>query len=355
MKKAVIFGVTGQDGSYLAEYLLDLGYTVVGVHRRSSVDTTERLTDILCNKLFILEEGDITDESSVTSIIIKHLPEEIYNLSAQSHVQTSFEQPHYTFAVNACGFMNILEVVRRNMPYSKVYQASTSEMFGNNKGCIVWSKDGESVDPYYLQDETIPFSPASPYAISKVAAHNMAQMYREAYNLLVCCGILFNHESPRRGDNFVTKKIAKYCGWLYNEFKNKSTQQIDQILCDNDLKLHLGNLDACRDWGHAKDYVVAMHIMLQQDSAKDYVVATGEAHSVREFCDAAFNRIGVEHWRNFVYVDPKFVRPLDVNFLCGDSTQARESLGWCPCISFSQLVEDMVDHEIRKYDGILSN
>lgn len=336
-KKAIIFGITGQDGRYLAAYLLDIGYEVIGVPRRSSIDShTERLNNLLDDPKLTLMEGDVSDASSVTSIIRKTQPDEIYNLAAQSHVHTSFEQPLYTFSVNTGGVLNILEAVRHFAPWAKVYQASTSEMFGNNVtvrehcGGIC----GDYVEKY--QCESTAFDPASPYAVSKVAAHQLCGLYRSSYNLFVSCGILFNHESPFRGKNFVTRKITRHVAKLKNALNHNTVP-----------KLKLGNLDACRDWGYAGDYVRAMHMMLQANDPDDYVVATGQTHSVRDFCEAAFAAAGFKKWEHFVETDPQFVRPKDVEYLRGNAYKIHSKLGWEPQVSFKDLVSMMVESDIE--------
>jgi len=344
MKTAIIFGATGQDGSYLAELLLGKGYSVYGMCRRASVDTTQRLRIAMKHENFHLIEGDVTDESSINSIIRAN-PEvnEVYNLAAQSHVHTSFEQPHYTWKTDAIGVLNILEAIKRWAPSARFYQASTSEMFGNNYST---NCSRCACSKVHFQNEDTPFSPTSPYAISKLAGHYLTKMYRDAYNIFSCSGILFNHESERRGDSFVTRKITRYVGWLKNVRWTTKTYPLKY-----EEKLHLGNMSASRDWGHAEDYVMAMWLMLQQGRPKDFVIATGESHSVIEFCSLAFKRIGIEDWGNFVVVDSKFVRPSDVSYLCGDATKARKQLKWKPTITFEQLVDRMVDSDIELMKG----
>lgn len=340
MKSALIFGVNGQDGSYLSEFLLNKGYIVNGVIRRASVNNTrERMTISLDNPFFKLIEGDITDASSITEIVEDTQPEEVYNLAAQSHVGTSFKQPAATWNINAGGVQNILEVLRKKRPQARFYQASTSEMFGS-----MLDADG-------FQRETTELSPNSPYAISKVAAHHSVRLYREAYNMFACSGILFNHESPRRGEGFVTRKISKYVAELnrkrilYSNMYERGRQAaLAQALAELG-PLKLGNLDAQRDWGFAGDYIEAMWLMLQQDKPEDYVVATGETNSVRVLLDHAFKHIGVDDWSDIVVIDPAFIRPYEVPLLRGDSTKARETLGWKPKVSFEQLVKMMVDND----------
>lgn len=336
-KIAIIFGITGQDGYYLADHLLSLDYSVVGVHRRSSVDShTERLSPLLANSLFSLMEGDLTDPSSINQIINEVQADEIYNLAAQSHVHTSFQQPSLTFQVNMVGVLNILEAIRAHSPFSRFYQASTSEMFGNN---FVIGSDGVA-----YQDEKTSFDPSSPYAIAKVAAHQLCKLYRSSYNMFICAGILHNHESSLRGKNFVTRKITRYVAAIYNHI-NEGGLTVDA------QKLYLGNLDAKRDWGYAGDYVIGMHLMLQQDEPDDYVLATGETHSVKEFLNEAFGCIGITDWSQHVEIDPKFCRPLDVQYLLGDASKAREKLGWETNVTFKELVSLMVKGDIESHVG----
>jgi GDPmannose 4,6-dehydratase len=342
-KTAIIFGVNGQDGSYLSELLLGKGYRkVVGVVRRASVNNVrERLTDIMNSPAFLLTEGDITDPSSVNDIIQDNEPDEVYNLAAQSHVGTSFKQPAYTWNANALGTQNILEGIRKYSGAARFYQASTSEMFGS-----VVDDDG-------LQRESTELSPNSPYAVAKVAAHHTTRLYREAYGVFACSGILFNHESPRRGEKFVTRKITQYvakvraaiANFKATSFNGYSNDELVEEALQTVRPLGMGNLDAKRDWGFAGDYVEAMWMMLQHDIADDYVVATGEAHSVRDFLDAAFRHIGITDWSKLIYVDPEFIRPFEVPFLCGDSTKIRTVLGWKPKVDFEGLVKMMVDNE----------
>lgn len=333
---ALIFGITGQDGSYLAEHLLERNYGVVGVVRRSSVDTLTRLPHHVINHpSFHLVEGDIIDYVSVLSAMKSaeehwnDWPHEVYNLAAQSHVATSFTQPQFTWQVNAQGVLNILEVMRARHYIThgtKFYQASTSEMFGKNYHTWRGVK---------YQDESVPFAPCSPYAIAKVAAHHAVSMYRDAYGLQGWCGILFNHESPRRGLNFVTRKITHYVASL--------SHALEQDTCIP--KLQLGNLEAMRDWGHAKDYVQAMHLMLQSDEPYDYVVATGESHSVREFCEVAFAHVGL-NYQDHIEVNPDCLRPSEVPHLCGSPTKIQNYLGWTRSVDFKSLVIDMVEADL---------
>jgi GDPmannose 4,6-dehydratase len=324
MKKALITGITGQDGSFLAEFLLAKDYEVHGLIRRASTFNTERLNSIYADpheqgvSLF-LHYGDVTDGTGLRRTIEKSQPDEIYHLAAQSHVRVSFDQPEYTADVVATGALRLLEAVRDyntvNGKRVKIYQAGSSEMFG-------------AASP--PQNEKTPFYPRSPYAASKVAAHWFAVNYREAYGMFVSNGILFNHESERRGETFVTRKITRALG---------------QIKVGLQKKLFLGNLDARRDWGYAGDYVEAMWLMLQQPEPDDFVVATGEAHSVREFLDEAAACCGLD-WHEFVETDPRYLRPTEVDFLLGDASKARQKLNWTPRVGFRELVRKMVDYDL---------
>lgn len=326
-KTALISGITGQDGSYLAELLLDHGYSVIGLYRRSSTSNFERISHI-SNPLLKLEEFDLTDPSTCISVINKYRPDEFYNLAAQSHVGTSFNQPTTTFEIDTIGVINLLESIRKFSSHTKFYQASTSEMFGAN-----YSIDEEG-NKY--QDENTKFLPQSPYAVAKMASHRMIQIYREAYGLYACSGILFNHESPRRGVNFVTRKITNFIGQLISGTIPPTS------------KLGLGNLEASRDWGHAKDYVYGMYLMLQQNAAEDYVLSTGDTYTVQQFCEQAFAYANL-NWQDHIFIDPEFYRPCEVNYLKGNSNKARSQLGWSPKVSFDNLVKDMVDSDINKY------
>ena len=330
--KAIIFGITGQDGSYLAELLLEKGYEVVGITRRVSVPTLIRITHIL-PKIKIVE-GDITDAFSVSNVIKEEAPDEIYNLAAQSHVGTSFKQPSLTWDVTAGGVLNILEAIRYSgrKDNIKFYQASSSEMFGKNYNL----REG-LVEMIKYQDEKTPFMPQSPYAIAKLAAHHLVRNYRDSYGIFACSGILFNHESERRGEKFVTRKITKWIGEFVASGMGKEFPA-----------LRLGNLDAKRDWGHAEDYVRGMWEMVQHETPNDYVVATGETYSVREFLDIAFKHIGIDDWEDFVVIDPEFYRPAEVDYLLGIPAKAKRVLGWEPQISFEQLVERMVDSDVEE-------
>lgn len=346
-KLAIVFGVTGQDGSYLSEYLLENNYEVIGVKRRTSTNNMVNIAHLESNSDFHVEEGDVADYVSVSGVIRKYHPDEVYNLAAQSHVGTSFKQPLYTWDVTAKGVLNILEAIKEEDTDIRFYQASTSEMFGTNyevsrqgppsdmNGAVA---NQRLLDAY--QDENTQFNPQSPYAIAKVAAHNAVGLYRRAYNLFGCCGILFNHESPRRGEHFVTRKISLYVANLFHAMKKG-------IVID---KLALGNLNAYRDWGHAQDYVKAMHAMLQQDVANDYVIATGKANSVRDFCRIAFDYIGCDY-RQHIVSDPQYMRPAEVPYLRGESSKAQTKLNWNPEFSFDKLVHDMVDADISMMES----
>jgi GDPmannose 4,6-dehydratase len=318
MKRALITGVTGQDGSYLAELLLAKGYEVCGLVRRSSSFNTERLDRIyqdphVADYRLRLVYGDLDDASSLNRAIRTVKPDEIYNLGAQSHVRVSFDVPEYTASTVALGTLRLLEAIRESGLDKSVrfYQASSSEMFGG------------AAPP---QNEATAFEPRSPYACAKVFAHQLCQNYREAYGMFISCGILFNHESPRRGIPFVTRKI---------------TRAAARIKHGLDKKLYLGNLDAKRDWGFAGDYVEAMWMMLQQDKPDDFVVATGESHSVREALDVAFGALDLD-WKKLVEIDPRYFRPTEVDHLHGDASKARQALGWKPKVGFKELIEMMV-------------
>jgi GDPmannose 4,6-dehydratase len=358
MKTAIVTGVTGQDGSYLAELLLEKGYRVVGLKRRTSTNTQSRI-DHIDSPNFLVDEYEISDSGSVYSIVEKYKPDEIYNLAAQSHVGTSFDQPDYTFQVNTIGVINLLEAIRRFSPSTKFYQASTSEMFGknvDNKDVVLplGSKQGITGN---FQDENTAFEPQSPYAAAKLASHHLVRNYREGYSIFGSCGILFNHESERRGENFVTRKITKWIGdfiyWLSSNGLDLKTSEFDMT---GDYisatgcrfpKLRLGNIDAYRDWGHAEDYVYAMWLMLQQENPDDFVVATGEACSVRNFLSEAFEYADIGNYEDFIVIDPKFYRPSEVEFLRGDPYKAEEMLGWSRRDTFKDLVHRMVESDIH--------
>ena len=315
MKKALITGITGQDGSYLAEYLIELGYDVHGIVRRHSVSENQS------SRLFHLNEniktyyGDLLDEHSIHRIIREIQPDEIYNLAAMSHVRVSFDIPSFTIKTNSLGVLNMLEAYRKESPEAKFYQASSSEMFGN------------SVDSDGYQRLTTPMTPVSPYGCSKVMGYNLVNHYRNAYKLHACNGILFNHESPRRGTNFVTHKVVK------------TAVEIKKGLCD---KLELGNMDSSRDWGHSYDYVRAMHLILNYHKARDWVVATGETRTVRELCDCVFSKLGM-NYKDYVVQNKKYMRPEELNYLKGDWQEIRSKLGWKPTYTFESMIDEMID------------
>lgn len=374
MKKALITGVTGQDGSYLSELLLEKGYKVDGLIRRSSTNTTSHLSSTLSHDNFDLVEGEISDSGSVYTIVNEGQYDEIYNLAAQSHVGTSFEQPTYTYQVNALGPLYLLDGIRRFSPHTRFYQASTSELFGKNYDTRnVWKNEVEYLKLPFdkrtinYQDENTQFKPQSPYAVGKLAAHETVRIFREGYGLHANAGILFNHESERRGENFVTRKITKWIGEFYNWTKGckpaipSNVEGWDFIHSDWGArfpKLRLGNIDACRDWGHAEDYVYAMWLMLQQEKPDDYVIATGETHSIRDFLQVAFNEIGIFNYEDYIVIDPKFYRPAEVEYLCGRADKAYAKLEWKSKVSFEQLVKRMVwsdinaEEETRQKEGL---
>ena len=322
-KRALITGITGQDGSYLAELLLGKGYEVHGIIRRASTFNTGRLDHIYADphqssSRLKLHYGDLSDASGLARLLAKIEPQEIYNLAAQSHVRVSFDCPEYTTDITATGAVRLLEAIRESGTKPRFYQASSSEMFGQVQAVP--------------QTETTPFYPRSPYACAKLYAHWITVNYRESYGLHASSGILFNHESPRRGETFVTRKI---------------TRAVAHILCGLQDKLYLGNLEAKRDWGYAKEYVEAMWLMLQQDEPDDYVIATNETHRVKEFLEVAFGHAGLD-WRKFVEIDEKYFRPAEVDLLIGDYSKAKKKLGWEPKTRFEELAKLMVDEDIRR-------
>jgi GDPmannose 4,6-dehydratase len=322
-KRALITGITGQDGSYLAELLLSKGYEVHGVIRRASTFNTGRLDHIYSDPhvpsaQLKLHYGDLADASAVARLLAKIEPDEIYNLAAQSHVRVSFDCPEYTTDITATGAVRLLEAIREAGIKPRFYQASSSEMYGKVLEVP--------------QTERTPFYPRSPYACAKVYAYWITVNYRESYGLHASNGILFNHESPQRGETFVTRKITRAVAHILGGLQNK---------------LYLGNLDAKRDWGYAKEYVEAMWLMLQQDQPEDYVIATGETHSVREFLEAAFAHVGL-NWEKYVEIDPKYFRPAEVDLLIGDASKARQKLGWVPKTKLTDLVNLMVDADIKR-------
>jgi GDPmannose 4,6-dehydratase len=313
--RALITGITGQDGAYLAQHLLSMGYEVFGLKRRVSTNNTARIEHLAIADQITILDGDLMDTSSLIRAVKVSVPDEIYNLAAQSFVMTSFDQPELTGETTGLGVTRLLEAVRLNAPKAKFYQASTSEMFGGH--------------PPPQSDDT-PFYPRSPYGAAKLYAHWMTVNYREAYNMFACCGILFNHESIFRGSEFVTQKIAQGVAAIKLGFADH---------------IELGNLEAKRDWGHARDFVKAMHLMLQQQKPEDFVIATGEAHTVREFCELAFDRVGLK-WEAYVRTNEKHLRPSEVSYLLGDCSKAKRILGWRPETSFESLVNEMVDHAL---------
>jgi len=316
MKKALITGISGQDGSYVAELLLDKGYEVYGLVRRLSLENYDRIEHIREKIKFI--SGDLNDQTSLDEAIRQVKPDEVYNLAAQSFVPASWKQPILTAEVTALGVLKLLEAIRKNKPDTKFYQASSSEMFGRVREVP--------------QKETTPFYPRSPYGVAKTFAHYITVNYRESYNIFACSGICFNHESPRRGLEFVTRKI---------------TDGAVRIKLGLAKELRMGNLEAKRDWGFAGDFVEAMWLMLQQDQPDDYVIATGETHSVKEFIEAAFAYLNLD-WQRYVVVDKEFYRPAEVDLLIGDATKARSKLGWKPKVNFRQLVEMMVQEDLKR-------
>ncbi|MDR3642609.1 MAG: GDP-mannose 4,6-dehydratase [Candidatus Doudnabacteria bacterium] len=322
-KTALITGITGQDGSYLAEFLLAKGYSVHGIMRRASTFNTGRIEQIyqdphMSHRRLFLHYGDLSDASNLNQLIKTIKPIEIYNLGAQSHVKVSFEIPEFTSNVDALGTLRLLDAVRDSGVKTKIYQAGSSEMFG------------EALEK--PQTEKTPFNPVSPYAAAKVFAHQMCKIYRDSYGMFICNGILFNHESERRGKTFVTRKI---------------TAGIAAILAGKQDKIFLGNLDAKRDWGYAPEYVKAMWLMLQKSKPDDYVIATGETHSIREFLDVAFGLVGKKNWKPFVSIDPAYYRPSEVDYLLGNAGKAKKQLGWRPKVKFKELVRIMMEADLR--------
>lgn len=317
MKKALITGIAGQDGSYLTEHLLSLGYEVHGIVRRHSVaeNQNHRLVKNNTNEKAKTYYGDLTDYPSLVRIVSQVMPDEIYNLGAMSHVRVSFDMPSFTIQTNALGVLNMLEVYRTICPNAKFYQASSSEMFGN------------SVDEDGVQRLSTPMNPVSPYGCSKVMGYNLVRHYRHAYKLHACNGILFNHESPRRGINFVTNKVVR------------GAVAIKKGLESN---LELGNMDSYRDWGHSKDYVRAMHMILNHKTPEEFIVATGETHSVRDLCETVFGKLDMDY-RDYVVQNPKYMRPEELKYLKGDSSKARDVLGWEPEYTFETMIDEMIN------------
>ena len=317
MKKALITGVTGQDGTYLAKFLLEKGYTVVGTYRRTSHKSLERLEKLDLIDKVELVKMDLTDLISINRTIKDAQPDEVYNLGAQSFVGASFDQPILTSNVNGLGALGIFEAVKEFSPHSKIYQASSSEMFGNSDE---------------IKTENSRMNPVSTYGVSKVFAHKTAQHYREAYKIFITCGILFNHESPLRGLEFVTRKI---------------TYSIGRIKAKKQEKLYLGNIKAKRDWGFAEDYIKAMWLMLQQKKPSDYVIATGKSYSVEDFLIEAFEYAGLGDWKKYVVIDEKLIRPQDIDNLIGDASKAKHEIGWEPTMQYKDLVRLMVDNDLN--------
>jgi len=321
-KKALITGITGQDGSYLADFLLSKGYEVHGIIRRASTFNTGRIDYLYADvhsgniKMF-LHYGDLADTGTIEKLINQIKPDEIYHLGAQSHVRVSFDMPEYTADIDALGTLRILEAIKNSKLPIKLYNAVSSEMFG------------ASLPP---QNEKTPFDPRSPYACAKVFSYYIAKFYREAYNIFVCNGILFNHESPRRGETFVTRKI---------------TRGIARIKAGLDKKIYLGNLEAKRDWGYAPEYVEAMNLMLRREKPDDFVIGTGQTHSVKEFLEAAFKYAGLGDWKQYVEIDSRYFRPTEVEALVSNAAKAKERIGWQPKIKFEDLVKIMVDADLR--------
>jgi len=324
MKKALIIGANGQDASYLAELLISKNYEVIGTVRRNSVpeSQTTRIEHLFNDNQIKLKYMDLTDSLSVESIISECQADEIYHIAAQSHVQISFELPKYTLDVNAGGTLSVLEAARKFSKHSKIYHAATSEMFGN------------SCDSDGYQRETTPLIPVSPYGCSKLYAHSLCHNYRNAYNMFICSGILFNHESPRRGINFVTNKVVR---------------EAVRIKLGLSERLIIGNLEASRDWGHSKDYVESMWLMLQQDRPDDYVVATGVSKTVNQLVDYVFDKLQLDR-NKYVFSDRKFMRPEELDFLKGDSSKARKMLGWAPTYTFESMLDEMIHYWINYYD-----
>ncbi len=326
MKKALITGINGQDGSYLTTFLMEKGYEVHGTMKRNSVseNQTSRLNEVFPLLRGNLHYADMTDMASLIKILNRIQPDEIYNLAAQSHVRVSFEQPIYTAQATGLGVLNLLEAVKEVCPHAKIYQASSSEMFGN------------SIDEDGFQRETTPFKPVSPYGCSKVFAHNISVNYRNSYDMFISCGILFNHESPRRGTNFVTNKVVKDAVKIKYGLSNE---------------LKMGNLDAARDWGHAIDYVEAMWLILQQDKPDDFVCSTGVSHTVKDLVEYVFKKLDLD-WTKYVTVDEKYLRPEELNVLKGDCSKLKKVTGWSPKYTFETMIDEMIEfwmEEIKHY------
>ena len=320
MAKALITGISGQDGSYLTEYLLELGYDVYGIVRRHSVAENQSARLVDTNHRIKTFYGDLTDELSLYRIVEEIKPDEVYNLAAMSHVRISTDMPAFTIKTNSLGVLNMLEVVRTVVPKARFYQASSSEMFGN------------SIEPGGMQTLTTPMHPVSPYGCSKVLGYNLVRHYRNGFKMHACNGILFNHESPRRGTNFVTNKVVK------------TAVQIKKGMVD---KLELGNMDSCRDWGHSYDYVRGMHKIINHEVPDDFIIATGDTYSVRDMCDHVFSRLDMDY-KDYVVQNPKYMRPEELKYLRGDSSKIRETLGWEPTYTFASMLDEMIEHWMEK-------
>ena len=320
MAKALITGIAGQDGSYLTEYLLELGYDVYGIVRRHSVAENQSARLVDTNHRIKTFYGDLTDELSLYRIVEEVKPDEVYNLAAMSHVRISTDMPAFTIKTNSLGVLNMLEVVRTVVPKARFYQASSSEMFGN------------SIEPGGMQTLTTPMHPVSPYGCSKVLGYNLVRHYRNGFKMHACNGILFNHESPRRGTNFVTNKVVK------------TAVQIKKGMVD---KLELGNMDSCRDWGHSYDYVRGMHKIINHEVPDDFIIATGDTYSVRDMCDHVFSRLDMDY-KDYVVQNPKYMRPEELKYLRGDSSKIRETLGWEPTYTFASMLDEMIEHWMEK-------
>ena len=320
MAKALITGISGQDGSYLTEYLLELGYDVYGIVRRHSVAENQSARLVDTNHRIKTFYGDLTDELSLYRIVEEVKPDEVYNLAAMSHVRISTDMPAFTIKTNSLGVLNMLEVVRTVVPKARFYQASSSEMFGN------------SIEPGGMQTLTTPMHPVSPYGCSKVLGYNLVRHYRNGFKMHACNGILFNHESPRRGTNFVTNKVVK------------TAVQIKKGMVD---KLELGNMDSCRDWGHSYDYVRGMHKIINHEVPDDFIIATGDTYSVRDMCDHVFSRLDMDY-KDYVVQNPKYMRPEELKYLRGDSSKIRETLGWEPTYTFASMLDEMIEYWMEK-------
>ena len=320
MVKALITGISGQDGSYLTEYLLELGYDVYGIVRRHSVAENQSARLVDTNHRIKTFYGDLTDELSLYRIVEEVKPDEVYNLAAMSHVRISTDMPAFTIKTNSLGVLNMLEVVRTVVPKARFYQASSSEMFGN------------SIEPGGMQTLTTPMHPVSPYGCSKVLGYNLVRHYRNGFKMHACNGILFNHESPRRGTNFVTNKVVK------------TAVQIKKGIVDH---LELGNMDSCRDWGHSYDYVRGMHKIINHEVPDDFIIATGDTYSVRDMCDHVFSRLDMDY-KDYVVQNPKYMRPEELKYLRGDSSKIRETLGWEPTYTFASMLDEMIEHWMEK-------